>query len=448
MPRKSFGAHRCCTFIATVCICIFACGADSDPPALDAATRLGETIAVNTHYGTRGSVDRAALALLRRAGVKILRNDLDWALIEREPGNYDFSEADELVEAATAEQLRVWFILAYGNRLYGPDRAVLTDEGRRAFAAYAGAAAARYRGRHFFWEIWNEPNLPTFWRGEGRGPDPAAYASLIAATVPAVRQADPTATVIGGAVFAGFPDAVALLGGIPHLDFLDGIFALSVLPLLDGISAHFYRAGPPESVADEIAGIRQLMSPHDLQRPVYSGEWGYSTYDPSAPATGFNFLPAVSLDQQATSAARMLLYNFYLGVPVSVWFKDRDDANPSPGNIEHHWGLLFSDLTPKPAYYAVSTLSRLLGEGTVEQLRSFGQGTYMLTFDTPRGKVSALWSVQRARWRINLASSATRIVSRDGEGIDTLSLAERGVETGPSSGPFYIVGAATVELSE
>ena len=120
-------------------------------PAADARSRdvlLGETVAVNTHYGApRDPVDPAALARLSAAGVRRIRNDLDWAAIERTPGVYDFATPgiDELVTVAERAGLRVLFILDYGNPLHGPERAVVSDAGRRAFTAFAVAAATRCR---------------------------------------------------------------------------------------------------------------------------------------------------------------------------------------------------------------------------------------------------------------------------------------------------------------
>jgi hypothetical protein len=60
----------------------------------------------------------------------------------------------------------------------------------------------------------------------------------------------------------------------------------------------------------------------------------------------------------------MLLTNYALGLAGSVWFKDRDAPEPSPGDIEHHFGLLRDDLDPKPAYEAVATLAQGRKSGT------------------------------------------------------------------------------------
>jgi hypothetical protein len=235
---------------------------------------LGETIGVNTHYGAgREPVNAGALRRLAEAGVAFVRNDLDWASVERAAGVYDFAGTgvDALVAAAEQNGLRILFILDYGNPLYGPMQAVLSDEGRDAFAAYAAAAARRYGGRGHLWEIWNEPNLPQFWNGGGAGPDAEQYARLVDAVVPALHAADPSATILAGAAFMGLPDLVPLIGGIEGVDFLRRLFAAGVLDRADGISAHFYRAEPPESVAATVGRIRDAMQrarPPSLERRV------------------------------------------------------------------------------------------------------------------------------------------------------------------------------------
>lgn len=96
---------------------------------------LGWTVGINTHYASGGSINHDALARLAEAGVRFIRNDVNWESVEKEVGVYDFAGAgfDELVDSCERLGLRILFILDYGNALYGEDRAVV-DEGTAAAA--------------------------------------------------------------------------------------------------------------------------------------------------------------------------------------------------------------------------------------------------------------------------------------------------------------------------
>jgi hypothetical protein len=412
------------------------------------AALFGETVGVNTHYGAgREPVNADALGRLHEAGVRFVRNDLDWAGVEREAGEYDFSGTgvDDFVAAAEKNGLRILFILDYGNPLYGPAQAVVSDAGRDAFAAYAAAAAQRYGGRGHMWEIWNEPNLPQFWSGTGEGPDPEQYARLVDAAVVALREADPSATILAGAAFMGLPEVVPLIGGIEGGEFLRRLFATGVLDRVDGITAHFYRAESPESVAASVQRIREAMEAEGRVLPLWSGEWGYSTYDPEAPATELNFLPAVSEDRQASYAARMLLTGYALGLAGCVWFKDRDAPDPSPGDIEHHWGLMRDDLEPKPAYEAVATLTGLLHDSSLSAVLPLAEGEHGLVFGDDTQPITALWSEESVLWRLMATEKEARILARDGSDLVPAGL-ERGLQVRVHSddGPIYLLGDVEV----
>jgi hypothetical protein len=437
-------------FIATLTLIVaLACSSDQ---ASEPGMTFGDTVGVNTHYASGGVVDHDALARLAEAGVSFIRNDLTWASVETEAGVYDFvgSGFDELVETCESLGLRILFILDYGNPLYGETLAVVNEEARQAFAAFAGAAARRYGGRGHSWEIWNEPNLLQFWSSAGGGPDPELYVELVRSTAPALRAADPEGEIVVGALFFGLPEITEGAGlGIGGPRFLESIAATGVLSFANEVTLHLYRLDRPEGTATEIQVARDLLDAAGYPLPISSGEWGYSTYDPGAPPDGFNFLPAVTPNRQASYLARMLLFNYSLGLRRSVIFKDRDAQNANPGNIEHHWGLLEWDLTRKPSYLAVSTLTEVLGDAGPPEIVPLGAGEHALRFDRPDGsQVTALWAEQRATWSLRAEGSSGRpqILGRDGTDLTPSGLAN-GVQwtLDPDDGPIYLVGAISVE---
>jgi hypothetical protein len=307
-------------------------------------------VGVNIHF-TKGR--EADLDLIAAAGFKFIRMDFGWQGIERKKGEYDWSAYDELTANLEKRGLRAIYILDYSNPLYEKtitltDKRTKTErkdlaspqcpESVAAFARWAGAAAARFRGRHIIWEIWNEPNI-SFWKPK---PDVAQYITLALATCRAVRAADPQATIVAPAS-SGFP-----------WEFFEAMFASGLLKHLDAVSVHPYRAysQPPESAAGDYLRLRGLIARYapaaKRNLPVLSGEWGYATHDKGVP-----------LDTQAAFIARQQLANLLRGVPLSIWYDWKNDGTDATYN-EHNFGTVDHQLKPKPAYVAAQTLTREL----------------------------------------------------------------------------------------
>ena len=61
------------------------------------------------------------------------------------------------------------------------------------YAAWAGATVAHFKGRVSHWEVWNEPNIPNFWKPQ---PNVARYTALLRAAYPQIKAADPSAVVL------------------------------------------------------------------------------------------------------------------------------------------------------------------------------------------------------------------------------------------------------------
>ncbi len=129
-----------------------------------------------------------------RLGVNLIRKMMFWSGMETLPGVYDFSRSDRIVAEAEAAGRSILFILSYGNPIYtgavlSPPR---TPAAIEAFARFAKACADRYKGHEVSWEVWNEPNGGIYWDGNDSARE---YATLLRATVPAIREADPNAKI-------------------------------------------------------------------------------------------------------------------------------------------------------------------------------------------------------------------------------------------------------------
>ena len=347
----------------------------SEIPAGDSASGVG----VNIHF-TRGH--EADLDLIAAAGFKFVRMDFFWADIEHEKGNYDWSAYDELTANLERRGLCAYYIFDYSHSLY--ETTVTDNKGNQvlaspchsesvaAFARWAAAAARHFHGHHIIWEIWNEPN-GSFWEPEA---DINAYTTLALATARAVRGANPQATIVAPAT-SGFP-----------WPFLQTFLQSGVLQYLDAVSVHPYRRPdqPPESAAGDYARLREMIAsntPASRTIPILSGEWGYSTC-----------VNGVSLPAQAAFAARQQLANALQGVPISIWYDWKNDGD-DPKENEHNFGTVRPDLTPKPAYIAIKTLTQqLAGFAIQKRYPTANPHDYVLVLTNASGETKlAAWTL-------------------------------------------------------
>jgi hypothetical protein len=345
-------------------------------------------VGVNIHFVNGHEND---LDLIAAAGFKFVRMDFHWEQTERKEGVYEWTAYDALTDHLEQRGLRAIYILDYVNPLYEPmveaQRADGKPSSRRrpasprhpesvaAFARWSAAAAGHFQGRHIVWEIYNEPNID-FWRPK---PDAAEYTTLALATAKAIRETDPSATIIAPAM--------------SRFDwkYMKVFLHSGVLEFLDGVSVHPYRAfsDAPETAAADYKKLRKLIdhcAPASRRGkiPILSGEWGYATHT-----------KGVSLETQAAFAVRQQLSNLLNGVPLSIWYDWKDGQNPA--NSEQNYGAVHGDLQPKPAYLALKTMTgELNGYRLERRLDGLSKKDFVLVFVNDAGaRKAAAWTVDQ-----------------------------------------------------
>ncbi len=331
---------------------------------------------VNIHFTTGHGKD---LDMIAAAGFDYIRTDFIWQDIEYERGSYNWSSYDTLTAELEKRGLKAVYILDYSNSLYEDSvmsKDPITSEEFRdiaapakpesvaAFVRWARAAAIRFRDKAIVWEIWNEPNI-SFWRPVA---NVGHFNTLALAVCEGVKTAVPGSVIIGPAT-----------SQIP-IPFLKAFLESGVLKYLDGVSVHPYRdySLQPESAGPEYREIEDLIklnAPQGKKKiPVISSEWGYA----SCPK-------GVTPERQAVLAVRMQLSNLLNGVPLSVWYDWKNDGG-SPSNFEHNCGTVTYDLSPKPAYKAISTLNgQLKGLSLAHRITLGNEDDYALLFISRQG---------------------------------------------------------------
>jgi polysaccharide biosynthesis protein PslG len=310
---------------------------------------------------------------LRAAGVRYSREDMEWADIEPEPGRFDWSRWDGLVGASAQQGLRL-IAIPIGSPAWAtgaPNRPPVGDAASAAYAAFVRAAIDRYGTNGTFWpanphlprvpitmwDVWNEPYEPSGWGGP---PDPAAYARLYRRTVQAGRDADPKARFLLEA------DTGAGGSGWPQPPFLEAMLAsdAGLARDIDIVSVHPYsgRRPPQECTPDRrppgrefwqatrfdfcrVLDIRRILDANGAgDARIWITEMGWST----APQGE----RSVSEAQQAqyTRDAFDLLRRWR--VVDGIVFYHYQLSEQDPTSDQDWYGLVRSDGTPKPAWYA------------------------------------------------------------------------------------------------
>ena len=234
------------------------------------------------------------------------------------------------------------------------------------YGDYLRVLVRHFAGRVRYWESWVEPNHTSMWPG---GVSATQYAALLETEYRAIRAAQPQDELMFAGV-ADFGIADGSPNGVAVLLYTDQVLGdLHGARAFDLVALHAYRF-PPTLAPNDRGWTHYSTSPvwrqntWTQQLQAYEAEFtahGYGTprmwltefgWPGNANATT-NYFP--SLQAQATDVAqayRDLESPRLSFVQAAFWFNQRDYQpglhNPDPAFFAHY-GLLFNDLTPKPA---------------------------------------------------------------------------------------------------
>jgi hypothetical protein len=244
------------------------------------------------------------------------------------------------------------------------------------YARFVAAMAHRLGPRVAAWEIWNEEDTAIWWTG---APDPGAYAALLRASYPAIKAAEPRATVVLGGMTGNNYEFLSQLYDLGAKGSFDAV-AVHTDTICDVISPYEYirdTGGPFAQRIDRWAflgyrTVREVMLAHGDQSPIWMTEMGWSTYSGVCNSGRWAGQKAggVSPAQQAQytlQAFHCLAQDPYVQVGIVYAMQDI----PPFENPRGQYGLLEDTLAPKPAFGALAEYGHS-GDRLSEPCGSFG----------------------------------------------------------------------------
>ncbi len=173
-------------------------GVVSGLPPADLTPRPANLRAVNVDLTSYAAADLPKV-LDDLAPFGWLRVPVYWSHVEPQHGAFDWQASDTAIAAAAARGFDLILVL-----IDAPDWAAPTDPDVHspvgdigAFADFATALAGRYGAVVDAYQVWDEPNILVGWTFPASAGE---YTSLLAAAYPALKAADPTATVLAAAL--------------------------------------------------------------------------------------------------------------------------------------------------------------------------------------------------------------------------------------------------------
>lgn len=313
-------------------------------------------LGVNTHF-LWFTPNQYALQMqhLKALGLEWARVDVHWDRHELSEGNYRLAELDRLVADLEAQQLKtlIYVVGSAAHATSAPRGSRTPDQYPPKNPLLFADMMAKMVERYPYvaaWQVWNEPNIPSYWRPNE---DAKAYGHLLLTTVQHVRSRAPTTQLIMGGM--AYYSQMPVKGGL----MLEELGKLGVAQLNITAAYHpytHYPEGNEKGKHDFLVHSQQLNSLiRSVKMPIWATEWGWSSYQ------GPKEHQEIIGDQgQADFVLRRLALMSALDYD-KVFLFALSDLDSRASARDQYYGLLDLQGNPKPVYRALQRFLDITG---------------------------------------------------------------------------------------
>lgn len=342
-------------------------GTTTSSPPQTAPTPLASS-GVSAQYFGMHVHDVANWPSLSFGSLRLWDAGVTWPSLEPALGQWNFANLDGIVSKCQENSVDVLMVLGLSPQWASarPTEPSAYQLGNAAepgniqdWRDFVQTVATRYRGRIHAYEIWNEPNDPTFFSGT-----PAKMLELATEAYKILKQVDPTVTVLS--------PAATEQGGVA---WLDQYLAGGGGAVADVIAYHLYvHPNPPENMLPLLAQVKAIMAQHgQSSKPVWDTETGWHS-----PAT-------FTQTDEAAFVARSYLLAASGGVSRFFWYAWDD----------HDWvtlQLTNADGTLRPSAQALAVVRGWMLNSYAPTCSSDANGTWMCSLSQGTVTSHVVWN--------------------------------------------------------
>lgn len=340
------------------------------------------TLGTDSRFGINGFLinrynekERAsAINSLNQMNVAWTREEFIWDEIEKTPGKFDWEKYDLAVSQLDRANLNILGIIDYSARWASADpessEADKYPPDLSAWKRYVEKLVSRYGDKVHYWQIWNEPNIVTFFRPN---PDSAKYFDILKVAFTAIKKIDSNASVVmagTSGVDVGYLSILVDLGAGEYFDIM------AVHPY-----GYTFRASPDENgLSDRLSQAVDLAKKFG-DKKIWVTEFGWPN----------DVTEGVSSEDQASYLLQSYLIALSMpNIEKIFWYDLRDDGT-NQYNREENFGLLKKDFSPKISFSAYEAMTKFLGNSLYVKTEHNNDGVWMMYFKRGKQKIKIVW---------------------------------------------------------
>ncbi len=348
--------------------------------------RIGINVTWSDHYTHSAEFSEDAAELLAMQGVRLVRTEFEWRMLEFRRGKYDWRWFDEYKKVCQAHNMKMipttFRIPRWASPSTNPQdftHWMMKKEYFEDYFNYIEAIARRYKGWLKYMSVWNE--IDSSWFRTGTAAD---YAAILKGSHKRIRAVDPSIIIT--------PSGFAYTGKGTGADFFRGVLAAGGANYFDVLDIHY-------SGTDKVATFRADMKKMTGKTmPLWITEHAGNTV-PNRSMLG----ATVQAEGRFKALISALAAN-----PRKLLAWGDIDAHPTM-NI---WGnIKAEDRTPRPAFFVFGTFIRLFHDRSCTKIYSENADMHAYRFSV-KGKddIIVMWaSAESSAVVEGLASSVTKV---------------------------------------